>query len=399
MLSLYATPAEARPEVELEFRKDGVTVARARPELPSPDASGRVTYVGSFPTGAFGAGRYEVWVRGRLGDAEATEATAFTITPRASFSPAAVQSPAPAAEAAAAPAGAIEDRKGVATPLATILERAGRYVREYEKTFSNLVAEETYRQWGPDPRTSAGTIARTLRADLVFVRLTGPLPWGTFRDVYEVDGQKVRDRERRLEKLFFAPKASDYEQAQAILNESSRYNLGRAYRNVNTPTLGLLFLRPENQARLAFRRKGTRTIAGFPAVEVAFEEKRSPSLVHDRWNNDVPASGRFWIDETRGTVLRTEIEYDLEAEKARAAVDVWERGLVSTEYRRDAALGCFVPDSMTEFYNFRGIGRIEATARYANYRRFEVSAGTSAAVPLNQGPDAAGPGAAGSPRP
>ena len=42
--------------------------------------------------------------------------------------------------------------QGVATPLATILERAGRYVREYETTFSNLVAEETYRQWGPDPR-------------------------------------------------------------------------------------------------------------------------------------------------------------------------------------------------------------------------------------------------------
>ena len=397
LLSLYAVPAAARPEVLLEFRKDGETVAHAKPELPAPDASGRVTYVGSFPTGAFGAGRYEVWVRGRLGEAEATEATAFTITPRASLASAAAHSPALAAEAAApagaaaAPAGAIEDRKGVTTPLATILERAGRYVRDYEKTFSNLVAEETYRQWGPDPRTNAGTIARTLRSDLVFVRLTGPLPWGTFRDVFEVDGQKVRDRERRLEKLFFAPKSSDYERAQAILNESSRYNLGRAYRNVNTPTLGLLFLRPENQARLAFKRKGTRTIAGFPAVEVAFEEKKSPSLVRDRGNNDVPASGRFWIDGTRGTVLRTEIEYDLESDKATRQPDDWERGHVSTEYRRDAALGCFVPDSMTELYNLHGIGRIEATARYASYRRFEVSLGTATVLPLSYGPDAVAP--------
>jgi hypothetical protein len=200
--------------------------------------------------------------------------------------------------------------------------------------------------------------------------------------VYEVDGQKVRDRERRLEKLFFAPRASDFEQAEAILNESSRYNLGEPYRNVNVPALGLLFLRPENQRRLAFKRKGTRTIAGFPTVEVAFEEKTSPTLVHDRWGKDVPASGRFWIDETRGTVLRTEIEYDLETQKALRSPDVWERGLVSTEYRREIALECLVPDTMTELFNFSGIGRVDAVARYANYRRFEVSMGTAEVLPL-----------------
>ena len=397
LLSLYAGPAAGRPEVELEFRRDGQTVAHATPELPAPDAGGRVTYVGSFPTGSLGPGRYEVWARGRLGDVEATEATAFTITPRASPARAGLSTdtggpPASAAPSETAAAGAIEDRTGVATPLATILERAGRYVRGYEQIFRNLVAEESYRQWGPNPKVVEGQEVRTLRSDLVFVRLPGPLPWGSFRDVYEVDGQKVRDRERRLEKLFFAPKASDLEQAQAILNESSRYNLGRAYRNVNVPALGLLFLRPENQGRLAFKRKGKRRIAGFPTAEVAFEEKTSPTLVHDRWMNDVPASGRFWIDETRGTILRTEIEYDLETEKSQHTPDTWERGLVSTEYRREIGLECFVPDSMTELYNFRGLGRIDAVARYSKYRRFEVSVGTAEVLPLAYGPEVAGPG-------
>ncbi len=391
LLSLYSGPSAERPEVEIELRRDGQAVAHAKPELPAPDTGGRISYVGSFPAAGLAPGRYEVWVRGRLGDAEATEVTGFTITPRVPAA-AAARAPAEQAPAPPSPPGSLEDRKGVATPLATILERAGRYVRDYEGTFRNLVAEEWYRQWGPDPKGGVGQVARTLRSDLVFVRLPGPLPWGTFRDVYEVDGQKVRDRERRLEKLFFAPKASDFEQAQAILNESSRYNFGRAYRNINVPALGLLFLRPENQARLAFKRKGTRTIAGFPAVEVAFEEKSSPTLVHDRWNNDVPASGRFWIDATRGTVLRTEIEYDLETEKAVQSPDTWERGLVSTEYRREIALECFVPDTMTELYNFRGIGRIDATARYANYRRFEVSVGTAEVLPLAYGPEVAGPG-------
>jgi VWFA-related protein len=385
LLSLYAGPSASAPELDLEFRRDGEAVAHAKPELPAPDASGRITYVGSFPAAELAAGRYEVWARARLGDEEASEATAFTITPRA---PSTAAAPPAAKPAAASAPGSIEDRKGALTPLATIHERAGRYVLRYEDTFRDLVAEETYRQWGPNLKAGFGHVVRTLRSDLVFVRLPGPLPWGTFRDVYEVDGQKVRDRQRRLEKLFFAPQASDYEQAEAILNESSRYNLGRAYRNVNVPALGLLFLRPENQKRLAFKRKGTRTIAGFPTVEVAFEEKTSPTLVHDRWGNDVPASGRFWIDETRGTVLRTEIEYDLETDKATRTPDTWEKGVVSTEYRREIALESFVPDTMTELYNFWGIGRIDAVARYSNYRRFEVSVGTAAALPMTFGRDA-----------
>jgi len=391
LLSLHAGPSAARPEVEIELRRDGQPVAHAKPDLPAPDAAGRITYVGSFPTGGLGPGRYDVWVHGRLGEAEATEATAFTIAPR----PSSASAPPPANEPAPtsrAGAGTIEDKKNVATPLATILEKAGRYVIGYEETFRNLVAEESYRQWEPDPKGGSGAVARTLRSDLVFVRLPGPLPWGSFRDVYEVDGQKVRDRERRLEKLFYAPKASDFERAEAILNESSRYNLCQPYRNVNVPALGLLFLRPENQRRLAFKRKGTRTIAGFPTVEVAFEEKASPTLVHDRWNNDVPASGRFWIDETRGSVLRTEIQYDLETDKASRSPDVWERGLVSTEYRRELSLGCFVPDTMTELYNFSGIGRVDGIARYANYRRFEVAVATAAVLPMTFGADVADPG-------
>jgi VWFA-related protein len=393
LLSLYAGPSAAAPELDLEFRRDGQAVSHAKPQLPAPDASGRITYLGSLPAAELPPGRYEVWARARLGEEEATDATAFTITPRA---PAAVVAAPPAAKPAAGPTpGSLEDRKGVATPLATILERAARYVLEYESTFRDLVAEEAYRQWGPNLKAGFGQVARTLRSDLVFVRLPGPLPWGTFRDVYEVDGQKVRDRQRRLEKLFFSPKASDYERAQAILNESSRYNLGQPYRNVNVPNLGLLFLRPENQERLAFKRKGSRAIAGFPTAEVAFEERTSPTLVHDRWGNDVPASGRFWIDETRGTVLRTEIEYDLETDKATRSPDAWEKGLVSTEYRREVALGCFVPDTMTELYNFWGLGRIDAVARYSNYRRFEVSVGTAELLPLTYGADTAGEGTAG----
>ena len=32
-------------------------------------------------------------------------------------------------------------------PLATILDRAGEYVKRYSDTFRNVLAEETCRQW------------------------------------------------------------------------------------------------------------------------------------------------------------------------------------------------------------------------------------------------------------
>ncbi len=82
-----------------------------------------------------------------------------------------------------------------------MLDRAGRYVLDYEEKFQNIVAEESYTQWTTPLRTTATALTvscaatsckRTTRADVVFVRLAGAIPWGCFRDVYESDGTKVR---------------------------------------------------------------------------------------------------------------------------------------------------------------------------------------------------------------
>ncbi|HVO09868.1 MAG TPA: VWA domain-containing protein [Vicinamibacteria bacterium] len=396
--SLQAAPGGEPVAVELEYRRDGRAVGRSTPELPAADANGRMAYIGSFPSGKLETGRYEVWVRARQGGAEAAEAASFTIAPRPSLlevhdshhavpppaaSEAASVDAAPGAAAAkplpaagSVAAGPLEDGPHdphVTTPLTTILERAGVYVLGYEEKFRNVVAEELYRQWTADS-LSAGEAARarTLRSDLVFVRLAGPLPWGTFRDVFEVDGQKLRDRERRLEKLFSAGGKDVWAQGEVILKESSRYNLGGAYRNINAPTLGLLFLRPENQKRLAFSRRGTRTLAGFQAVEIEFREVRSPTLVHDDWNNDVPASGHLFIDPSRGTVLRTEVAYDMETDKGARDPESWSRAVVATDYRREVSLDMWVPDNMRELCWNRQTGRVEGTARYSNYRQFAV---------------------------
>jgi len=169
---------------------------------------------------------------------------------------------------------------------------------------------------------------------------------------------------------------------RAILDESSRYNLhqDQVYRNVNEPTLGLLFLLPTNQKRLFFKlaRKGGRTISGFGTVEVSFEEREGPTLVRDPEDHDVRARGRLWIDPERGSVLGTEISFEGGA-------------VVATEFRREPSLDIFVPDTMTERYEL-GIVRDPTTlksgprgvagrASYSNYRRFQVTSEWEVADP------------------
>jgi VWFA-related protein len=262
-----------------------------------------------------------------------------------------------------------------ATSLATILERAGQYVSDYEDTFKNLVAEEEYDQRGKSRGRNAG---RLLRSDLVFSSTPGPIPWTCFRDVYEVDGKKVREREARLEKLFLQGTASAIAKAKAIRTESSRYNIGSAVRNVNVPTLALLFLHPRNQGRFRFERKGERWFSGTPGAEVAFTEVVEPSLVNDG-HDDLPGEGRFWIDANRGTILRSEAAYRFMPNRALATISV--------EYRPEPGLNIWVPGEMTERYeDLPGAGwpvfgtTTEGTARYSHYRRFSVSTDEKAEV-------------------
>jgi hypothetical protein len=163
-----------------------------------------------------------------------------------------------------------------------------------------------------------------------------------------------------------------------ILKEGSRYNLGFAYRNVNSPTLGMLLLLPENQQRLEFERKGERTISGFRCAEVAFRELRDATVVRDH-GGDVHSHGHFWIDATRGAVFRTEVEYDLASNSAEDPEDR-KSGSVTTEYGRAPWIDVLVPESMKELYRL-GPTRIEGTARYSKYREFTVTTNETATIP------------------
>jgi hypothetical protein len=255
-------------------------------------------------------------------------------------------------------------------------------VVDYGQSFRDIVAEETYTQW-------AGGRRQNSRSELVFVAIPGAIPWTCFRDVFEVDGQQVRDRQSRLEKLFLTEsRRSAIAKANAIIAESARYNVGRVRRTINVPTLPLLFLHPENQERFRFERKGHRRIGERETVEIALVEVAHPTLVNDDEGGDVSATGHVFVDPERGTVLRTDMEFRVNRGLAR----------ISVEYRFNQGLGIWLPMEMKEDYRdlqgaflpflpeFRGGGfraDIEATARYAGYRRFSVTTQERATLPQN----------------
>jgi hypothetical protein len=197
---------------------------------------------------------------------------------------------------------------------------------------------------------------------LVRVGDAGRTLWLAFRDVVDVDGRPVRDREERLQRLFRAPPADALAQARAIAFESARYNIGDVVRTVNVPTLALEFLEPPAQTRSRFRKVREELVDGVRAWVVSFEERAKPTRIRTTTAQDVKTKGLVWIDPDTGRILKSELDPQLQ------------RGLtarIATAYAADRRLGLWVPVEMTEVYGMES-RTLTATATYTNFRRFET---------------------------
>ena len=175
--------------------------------------------------------------------------------------------------------------------------------------------------------------------------------WYPFRDVFEVDGVAVRDRDLRLAKLFLRPSIDAQARAKQIGDDSTRYNLGNLQRSINYPVFPFLFLFAENQMRLRFARTapGGGVEAGVRAV--AFTEESRPTIITGPSGQTMPAHGRFWIEETTGRVVKSEILI--------TRVDI--TATLTVMYGVDKRLQMDVPLEMRET-KFRG-GSIKAPPR------------------------------------
>lgn len=262
-------------------------------------------------------------------------------------------------------------RAGQAATLEQILQRAASHVARFAVAMSSVVAQEDYLQVVLGPAGSADT--RRTRADTIVLDAGGVGSWVPYRDVFEVDGKPVRDREERLSRLLAGFTPDSLEQALAITAESARFNLNAGNividRSVNTPITTLMFLKAENQSRSSFRLGGTDTIDGVRYRVISFVEQQRPPLV--RSTPDASTRGTFWIEPRTGRVVRSEMQMDA------SITPDWVRFIrarITVAYAQDPTLGIWVPVTMDESYDLNGISRIvSGRADYSNFRQFGVS--------------------------
>lgn len=263
---------------------------------------------------------------------------------------------------AAGPAAA--QPTAAAPTLDVVLQRAGAYVTEYAERFSSVVAEERSDQ-SNDGGPRGFVTTRLILADVLVVRVPGTGQWMGFRDVFEVNRSKVRDREDRLLKLFVETPATAVAQARRLADESARFNVGDLTRNFNLPTTALFFLLPGRQGHFAFRQAGTKERDGLRYWVIRGRETGRSTLIATTVGRDPELFVEYLVDPASGRVVRTTMRMKYPADTD-----------ISVDYRPDDTLGMWVPSKMEESYD-QASSKVRCTATYSNFRRFQVHTDTS----------------------
>jgi hypothetical protein len=246
-----------------------------------------------------------------------------------------------------------------------LVVRMSAYVETFQRDFGSMVAEERYEQHvrrspsSLDRRARGDPDSTVLRSDFLLVRVPGE-GWTPFRDVFERDGKKVGDRDQRLADLFLKADRSAFDQAQKIMSEGARYNIGNVDRNINLPTLPISFLTPSHRTRFTF----TLGKVEDEGQIVDYTETSRPTYVRTTGGLDLPVYGRYWVDSGSGTIHRTEMH----------AVDIRVEAHITVTYRLDAGTNLWVPARMEERYRRRNDPwEVTGTATYSRFRKFQVS--------------------------
>jgi VWFA-related protein len=291
----------------------------------------------------------------------------FEVVAGAAGADAGVAAPAPAAARAAPRDPMVND----------VLQRVGRYVAGYGEQASVLIGVEHYEQRLLSMMKGQPTV-RKLVADILLVRTSDELGWSGFRDVIEVDGKPVGERQNRLQALFKSG-SPDAAEARRIADEGARYNIGPTRRNFNEPTSALFFLMPATQSRFQFTRKGEITLDGMQVMEIGFQEKTHPTLIRTSTGGDVTSEGSIWVVPSDGTVVRTKLAIS-------GFAGLGSSSTIDVTYTRDSRLGLWVPAIMKERHTsnvqglLSGMGPsasqgvvVVATATYEDFKRFEIT--------------------------
>src|SRR5688572_15103439 len=179
-----------------------------------------------------------------------------------------------------------------------LVARASQYVADFVSRFSSVVAEEDYTQ-----RLILERRTRRLRSDFLIVQIPGGTHWLSFRDVFEVDGKPVRDRDERLVKLFLEPPSDSLlRRASEIDRAGARYNLQGDL--LNNPLTALALVQDVYRVRLRWSLVRNDRDVGPDVWSVKFEERQRPTILRGNANRDLPVNGLIWIDAPTGRVVK-----------------------------------------------------------------------------------------------
>jgi hypothetical protein len=250
----------------------------------------------------------------------------------------------------------------VDTSVKAVLDKAERYIDDYQQKLSYLLADEVYTQRVLDD-TGDETAAQVTKADFFITFVATRNEWMAVRDVREVNGEPVENR-GDLAALVAKPEAGPI-----LAARNSRFNIGSIKRNFSEPTLALLLLDTRNRSRVKFDRVRIEPAGTMTLVVVKFKEQNEPTLIYRDDGRVRPqpvfSTGEMTIDAETGKVMHTTITFDGPI-----------RAEMTTSYTQDAKLGLLLPSLLQERYERKDDGLTEVvtcTARYTNYRKFGVN--------------------------
>jgi hypothetical protein len=258
------------------------------------------------------------------------------------------------------------------TSTKKVVEAAARYVADYQRQLTSVIADETYTQEivAQTPRDPQMPRLRRTQSEVFFAYLTTDRHWMAIRDVISLDGTALTDRPD-LRGAFQKLAAGDVPPKFTEVN--SRYNIGRTFRNFNEPTLALLVLDERHRARFSFERKGVEREGNSTLVTIAFTEKDPPTLIQHQRRGRVFSRGEFIVEAGTGRVRRTLLTAKTDALRLE----------LTTTYGPNDRLGMSVPTLFREHYEYGSNAtkpfsdpayeRVVCEAQYSNFRRFETS--------------------------
>ena len=242
----------------------------------------------------------------------------------------------------------------------SLVAAASKYVAKYQQEFAFLIADESYSQTRTDAAGKSEN--RLLRSELFLTYLPADNEWVAVRDVLDVDGRPVANREEL--RTLLAKGGEIRGLISQVIARNSRYNIGSTSRNFNEPTLPLLLIGEKRVNDVKFERKTVERDGATVLATLEFQERGRPTLVRGP-EGSLPASGEIVLEPETGIVRKTTFELSRPGVKVR----------LTTTYARDPKLGLWLPDVFTERYSSESpiTELVLCEARYTNYRRFEVT--------------------------